>query len=294
MCYTDPQGLIQRCRGESPFSVVCWSLGVFSQYRWQLLCVAMVAAAAVAVVAGLSLVTVSPPGAAREEEKQDRGERDVVRLVDDLANRNKPPKVVDAPRLGRVPLFPENFDWNEQNRVLLALEKVHRDKSDELWEELLRGIEDWRYSLTIINIVDEPEDICVGTFCARLAHCRLMNVVTRHLPVTWHPKVGKPPRIVESVAFDSVPWMEWRQKRKDKRLYELQIELCEEALAKLRKAQDIPQDQKVAAQKAIEGEVGRLRKNKSPIVGECSDGLDCYTPEMAKKYRKAIEDGENN
>src|SRR5437899_2608445 len=68
----------------------------------------------------------------------------VVKMIDALANRNRPPKLVDMDG-DRLPLFPDEYDWKEDRRVRSALGKVRAERTAEMWEELVRGIGDERY-----------------------------------------------------------------------------------------------------------------------------------------------------
>src|SRR5262249_58899734 len=60
----------------------------------------------------------------------------LAKMIDALANRNRPPKLVPIEENGpRLPLFPANYDWKEHERVRTALGKVQREKTPEMWEE---------------------------------------------------------------------------------------------------------------------------------------------------------------
>jgi hypothetical protein len=237
----------------------------------------------------LALLATVPAGQADDGEKPDRGKKTPAQMVDALANRNKPPKLVKV-YVDRLPLFPRDYDWDEERRVRAALANVYKDTSEELWEELVRKSDDPRYCLIDMDEGDWGWNRPVGMLCGWRARDCLGGVVWRHLPTEGN---GLPhtTRIVASVDVKIGPGLrEWREKRKGKVLYQLQLELCEQALGKLRKSQDVPEDKKEAAQRAIESEAAKLRETKRPILLK-HDGpiLDVCTREYAEQCRKTIE-----
>lgn len=88
---------------------------------------------------------------AGSEVKQDA--KEAVKLVDGIANRNKPPelKARFPQRIGlSVPVFPKSYDWQEDERVIESLKKLWANPSIELWEELVRmDGKDARYCITV-------------------------------------------------------------------------------------------------------------------------------------------------
>jgi hypothetical protein len=209
-------------------------------------------------------------------------------MVEDLANRNKPPKVVNIGY--RVPLFPKDYDWAEQDRVRAALVRLHKDTSEEVWEELVRRSDDRRYCLTVLDSGDRPWDRTVGDFCGELAFRRLADPVCKHRPPESRRAPGEPP-FVSYMTLDIKPGLlEWRKKRKDKAQYQLQLELCEQALAKLREDRDVPEDRKEAPRRGIEAEAANLREAKRPSFRELGEiDLDLCTPAFAERCREEIE-----
>src|SRR5262245_42155494 len=65
--------------------------------------------------------------------------RGAEKMVDAIENRNLTPKLVD--RFGspkRVALYPDSYDWTEDERVLDALDRLYQTRTAELWEEMVR------------------------------------------------------------------------------------------------------------------------------------------------------------
>src|SRR5262249_22557312 len=112
-------------------------------------------------------------GHGRPEKK---GRKKLAMMIDALANRNQPPKLVDD-GVGKLPLFPAKYDWKEYKRVMSALGKVNREKTPEMWEELLRRTGDQRYCLTLKWDEDHAlGNRTVGTFCSHFAYNWLVGV----------------------------------------------------------------------------------------------------------------------
>src|SRR5207244_2712597 len=103
------------------------------------------------VIGTLGLIGVGVLGAEPEKPKAKRDQIMAVKLVDAIANANEPPKVVNR-RAGMprtVPLFPDGYDWKEDQRVTKSLDKLFQTPSVELWEELVRKEHDRAYCITL-------------------------------------------------------------------------------------------------------------------------------------------------
>src|SRR5262249_29172500 len=139
-----------------------------------------------------------------------------------------------------------------------------RDTRIEVWDALVRSEGDKRYCLTVRDWIDNPKDRTVGSFCSELAHFRLCGVYLEHLPVD-PIKDGRRIRLPISIGDQIGDLAKWRAQRKDKAMYELQIEVCEAAIAALGKVEGVPQKDVQAAKAAIEAEIRKLRESKKPI-----------------------------
>jgi hypothetical protein len=233
------------------------------------------------------------PAAPRDNEQvrpEKRGEKAVAKMIDALANRNRPPKLVKFEG-GRYPLFPAEYDWKEEARVRSALAKVRSERTTEMWEELVRRIGDKRYCL---SRKDKEEFFAlgnwsVGTFCSMFADEWLVGVCERHLPTSpikpypIHLGLGLRGRLAK-----------WRKQRADKQLYELQIEVGEEMIRELAKTDEVSKHAKERARKKIEAEIANLKRKKRPIFTNFSvQQIDFYSVKEAKKARELLESGKN-
>jgi hypothetical protein len=84
--------------------------------------------------------------------------------------------------------------------------------------------------------------------------------------------------------------------RKDKSLYQLQIEVCELALAELPKVTHFSKEQKDQARRAIEGQLDKLQRTKRPVFLKYPRFYlpylgAVYDAETAKLIRDAVRSG---
>ncbi len=149
--------------------------------------------------------------------------RQLDRLIEAMASRNKEPRFVDCGD-ARVPLFADDYDWPEQSRVRAAMLAVLRTNSDDMWWRLREHGPDTRYVLTASQ-GDRAENFSLGSFCCDFASADLCLAYERHLPAA----AG---RLPSSFHPEDVFWknqQEWSRTRKP--LYQMQIEVCRRAVA---------------------------------------------------------------
>ena len=105
-------------------------------------------------------------------------------LIDAMASGNRPPHL-DWRGGATVPVFDDDHDWAERQRVRTALETVMRANCDETWWELLARAGDDRYVLTASRGA-ETRNFTIGMLCADLADMRLCLGWVRCLPRPRH------------------------------------------------------------------------------------------------------------
>jgi hypothetical protein len=240
------------------------------------------------LIGSLILIDLSLPGQAGRGQVLEPDARELAKMIDEVANRNPAPKLleVDHPRLpGRVPLFPDNYDWKEVSRVWSALRKLRMDTTPELWEELIRKSGDPRYALTFADKGGRPVIWTVGRFCDDIAYDRLVDVFVQHLPEDDRGRT-----IPLEVGIGS-SWVAWRQKRAGKTLDQLQMEVCEQAVKELDKVKGVSKKEKDLARKKIMTEIDKLKKTKKPVFLEYHPReRDTYPPEQAKRVREILRE----
>lgn len=156
----------------------------------------------------------------------------------DLAQRNEAPRLVVVKRRNqRYAQYPPAYDWSEQRRVLNVLRCAIDDAAGDEWDSLLKGLDDHRYALTTVADDDDLDQYVmaynetVGDLCAMLARRRLEHVVRRHLPKVPDPRDERFDLEIGIETEEEVA--AWLKQRPGKALYELQMDVCKDAIEAL-------------------------------------------------------------
>ncbi len=149
-------------------------------------------------------------------------EQELGSLISAMASANPPPRL-DRRGQVLVPTFSAHYDWDEQQRVRLAIDAVMRADPDAIWWTLREHMDDERYVLTATRGRD-VRNFTVGMLCGDLADARLCLCFTRRLPLVPGrlPATFQPER--EFVRQES----RWRAARMP--LFAMQAALCEAAI----------------------------------------------------------------
>jgi len=143
-------------------------------------------------------------------------------LIDAVASHNKPPSLAKAAD-ATIPLFGDDYDWPEQQRVRTALDTLMRIKSDGSWWQLRDHIRDERYVLTATRD-GIAKNFTLGALCSDMIDSRLCLGFTAHLPLV----AG---RLPATFLPEQEYWQhetQWAGERKP--LYAMQAALCERAI----------------------------------------------------------------
>lgn len=148
--------------------------------------------------------------------------QDLRHLITAVASRNPPPTLEQTDQ-STVPVFPADYDWDEQERVRLALDDLLQADPDANWWHLRDSIDDERYVLTASR-GHEVQNFTVGMLCGDLADARLCLCFTRRLPLVpgCYPASFQPERLF----LDN----EARWRAAEMPLFAMQSALCEAAL----------------------------------------------------------------
>jgi hypothetical protein len=250
------------------------------------------------ILGSLSLIAGVVCGGQAGEPAAKPDAKEAIKMVDALVNHNKAPKLVNRPRLAQpdvVALFPENYDWKEEERVRRALERLYKERSVELWEELVRRGDDSRYCAVTLEVMSLDAHVeTVGSICSKHAYWCLAGVFEQHMPDVE----GGRQATLRLAQVDELG--KWRKARRTKSLYELQIEVGKMALhelAKLSKLNDIFSKHQIdSARKKMEAELYRLSRTKKPVFAEgpfSDQGPHeaLYTEAVATEVRERVRSG---
>jgi hypothetical protein len=222
-------------------------------------------------------------------------------LMDAMASHNKPPRLVTVGD-AVVPLFGEDYDWSEQQRVRAAIGAVMRIKSDDLWWRLRASIHDDRYVLTAMR-GGVAKNFTLGALCCDLVDARLCLGFTAHLP-------SVPGRLPATFRPEEEFWQHEAQwAREQKPLYAMQAALCERAIKQWEPVQGtLPgsdgqahrytADEKARCVAALKKEIAERNRTKKAAYEEvvvpwlpAPSGWEGFDAERAKQVRKEYERG---
>lgn len=165
---------------------------------------------------------------------------DIV-TIDDFASSNTEPHRPNERSPGLWDLqFPEVYDFQEQRRVFQCIMEFSENVTDAVWEALIEHSDDTRYSLTTVQGDHRPsaKNWTVGNVCESIAvHCLGISIrrAERMSSVT---AIVTQDLITRDNIFEVPVVKYWRRARPNKTLRELQIELCQRAIAQVQRELD--------------------------------------------------------
>ena len=185
-------------------------------------------------------------------------------------------------------MFAENYDWDEQHRVRLALAKLCADTSPELWEEMLKHTDDNRYLLTMkYDGGPSGHNYTIGYFLLHIVTARAEGLVEQHLPVH-----GEKVLRLQMRGFD---WgSDSAGRNADRHLYDVQLRACEVALDELKQLAKVDDKERQEAIKGIESEIAALKATNKPVLLPVSlDAYDMYSEKQAREIRAKVGESKN-
>jgi len=205
-------------------------------------------------------------------------------MIDAMANRNPAPALVkDGNTI--LPLFPRDYDWDEQSRVRKAFVAVARNDDPKLWERLVEHFDDHRYALTMCDDGSDAENYSIGHLCRIVAEFRLFFALRQKSNAE---SAGRPDIYLDVDIKDTA---KWRKQNSGKKLYELQIIVCENAIKSLREARDIPRGSKPRIRKELESHISRLKETKKPLSFRVAlGGFEFFNAGRAEHIRNRLKD----
>ena len=134
-----------------------------------------------------------------------------------------------------IPIFSRDFDWAQYQRIWHTI-VVLNDHAEQAWPELVRHLDDKRYSISPLAWNGYTYNLTVGGVCEELVGGTLAAAYYRHL----QPE--------NNVVYANLSWpnvsrnmhhiQPWCQQRSGKKLYELQIEACQWMIGHLREGDE--------------------------------------------------------
>jgi hypothetical protein len=207
---------------------------------------------------------------------------DAREIIDALENHNRAPKIVGA-MPDEEPLFDKKYDWREQDRVAKAIQRLV-DHAEQAWPELFKHFSDNRYSITYCRSfsADRPINYDIGDVCNSIVLKYLAAGYNQHRPPgerAWRMLH------VPFFAGNRESVKKWCQARAGKKLYELQIEMCERAIPLVAGLTDVPEETRGKSIAAIKSQIDELRKSRTAVKVKAFAGTLAGT-EMMQLYSK--------
>lgn len=198
-------------------------------------------------------------------------ETEAEKLVASFANENPLPKLFGE-RRERKAVFPRNYDWEEQARVVKAVQNVLK-VADEAWPALIDHLEDEEFCLVYYSDAfgreEYPSIQTVGDVCQEIVLANLTNGYNQHLPGFKEAII--PLRRPDYVPKERAPLKQWCDEQQDKgrSLLALQLEAAEWAVKRVPELPGpLPKDEIQESVSAIESEIARLRKSEKPVLAK--------------------------
>ena len=185
-------------------------------------------------------------------------------LVDNLASTNSAWTIRGQPGKEKATKG-KKFDPAESERIRIHLKEILR-KNEEVWDDLVSHLSDDRHSGIVGIDSGYPRNWNVSDVCQHIIGDTLSAPYYRHLPGT---KANYHRFKMPSFAKDKESLAKWCLERKNRKLYELQIEACEWAVKELDSADistrdiDAPMRTELAA--LIRKEIEDLKKTKTAV-----------------------------
>lgn len=233
-----------------------------------------------------------------DDDKESRRSPDYDKMIERLASTNEKPTKVkikgeNAPVLKTAPLFPSNFDWDEDLRVRKQLRLLSESVNNELWAKLVEHLEDKPYALTYSHSIYGVAHESVGGLCRQIAEDSLTFPFRQFTP--WI-RGGEFPVRENVLAWNrketGIISREWLDSKNGKQLWELQVEECEWAITEAPGLKRISELERKTFVEKVEKEIERLKATHQPAFNQkLFFGRDYtfYNNRVADKIRAAYD-----
>ncbi len=222
---------------------------------------------AILVLSAVHYSAAAEPKAEKSGPQLSERDRELDAMIDALANRsNEAPKLEgDLPR-NRV-FFGEEYDYKEQVRVFKAVKELKKRDGNELWPRLVAHVDDERYALTWETGAGTNRNMTVGKLCRLIAWWDINVAIERLSPTEVDEEFGsRPTHLVTAPDFLGERFIAWREKRKGKQLYEMQIDVLEWTMTEPGALSRLSEGQRDEYVDKVKAEIKRLKETREPVI----------------------------
>lgn len=194
-------------------------------------------------------------GLADDTKSQPAKETNFSKLIEELVSPNMPP--VTQNRAGGNVRFPAGYDVAAQRRID-EVRQTLQDRFEESLPFLIAALDDERYCLTISWADgDGFYNESVGAVCR--------NIIESQLEVYRDKIVFSGPRHWHKYDYKQIS-REWWQARRERKLFELQIEAVEWAIQQFEKSDDSdPRFDRVKQRSDLRSLRDKIAKTQKPV-----------------------------
>lgn len=220
----------------------------------------------------------SPSDRVKTEKTSEASQRkQSIETIDRLVNKNDVPKFVKDQRR---PVFSDSYDWDEYRRVWRLLREL-APKCDVMYPELVEHLDDPRYCMTAMTPAGGYSNWTIGDICQMLVEAAVSAGYVPHvrpeskviLTQMRNPEVVGKPQLKK-----------WCNDRKGKPLFELQMEMCDWAIAELKSDRivKITDENRIASITNIQAQKRTIAESKTAVSSNWFRG-DAINPLSPRK-----------
>ncbi|MDX1964708.1 MAG: hypothetical protein SFX18_16280 [Pirellulales bacterium] len=211
--------------------------------------------------------------------------------IDALISENEPVYLATRDYIVYKPLFPLNYNWQENDRVANAVKEIDLT-IPSTWSLAVENMLCSKYSITVWSEGDYTHvyNYTRGELLTAMIKSALNRAIVNLMPLDMQSSMYNE-NASPGFKNDPAELQKWCLQRKDKKLYELQIETAEWAISVIREKSKRPTEEKEDAITAIQGNIDKLRRTQQPILPSrffVTDITGYYSEETAKKIRLKI------
>jgi hypothetical protein len=234
-------------------------------------------------------------GVASGGEDADVGTPTGQSLIDAMANKNPAPEMVEVdvdPTHGWSPLYSTKYDWNEDRRVDAAFAQLAKADDEVLWPLLVANIGDRRYATVWLRDDQYARFNTVGDLCFWIARTDLLRA---YYPAAPRSRFNDIPDLPLQLFWKQPEQLvEWWRPRREKPLYELQIEVAELALSKIPEldGNEVSKQRADKFRANVASQIADLRRTKTAVFlheSPLGESLRGFHPVEAANIRKVYE-----
>lgn len=186
----------------------------------------------------------------------------LAKLTDSLVNRNVVPTLVGR-KDSHEPVFEKDYDWREQTRIQESIQ-ILIDHVEDAWPALVQHLGDKRYCLTV-SMDGDAGNLSVGSVCEAIITANLCMLYGGCLPdaaedLRWSLRF---PDILYETSVKS-----WCEKRKNKQLWQLQIEVAEWVVQQVKNCREegLEDSDRRTSVNALTTKLRKTRESRKPVL----------------------------